>query len=182
MNDVASLGPVSKRLSIEMVSVSKTEDPFEQVQDTFFYGQRILNLLGGDAGINAALKKIRGRIAGTAGEAEWMLGPGINLRIKGLHGFKNDVGVNSKPVATVAFGADGVTAISLAAVIERNDIGIGDEGRCILVLYLHSGAGENEAAIRGWPGIMKTSVVRMAAKSADADRAVIEHDAVELPG
>jgi hypothetical protein len=158
-----------------------TEDPFEQVQDAFFYRQRILNLLGGDASVNAALKKIRGRIAGTAGEAERMLWPGINLRIEGLHGFKNDVGVNSKPVATVAFGADGVTAISLAAVVERNNIGIGDEGRCILVLYLHGGAGEDEAAIRGWSGVVKTSVARMAAKAADADRAVIEHEAVELP-
>jgi len=111
-----------------------------------------------------------------------MLRPGIDLRIEGLHSFKNDVGVNSKPVASIAFGADGVTAISLTNVVERNNIGIGDECRCMLVLNLHSCAGENEAAILGWSGIVKTSVIRMAAKGADANRAVIENNAVELPG
>jgi hypothetical protein len=150
------------------------------VQNAFFYRQRILNCLGAHASVNAALKKIRRRVGGTAGEAERVLRPGINLRIEGLDGFKNDVGVDSKPVATVPVGADEVAAISLTDVVKRNHIGVGDEGRCVLVLDMHSGAREDEAAIRGRSGVVKTRVLRMAAKGADADRAVIEHDAIEL--
>ena len=181
-NDFTSLGPFSKRSLVEGVSTDGTEDSFEQVQNAFFDGQGILNRRRGDARVNATLKKVRGRIARSPCEAERMLRPRINLRIDCEHHFKNDVGVNPKPIATVAFGADGATTIRLAAVVKRNHIGIGDKGRFILVLYLHSCAGEDETAIHGWTGIVKASVVRMAAKGADADGAVIEHDAVDLPG
>jgi len=91
-----------------------------------------------------------------------------------------DVAADAEPVASIAAIADLVSAVTLRAVIEGDDVRRGYERRRVLVLDLDGRSREDEAIVLSRPGTVESGIGSVAAKGADPYQAgVVDHRVAE---